>query len=131
MAGPRQWRWNLQRQSNALSERSESKGRSGAFCKAGGTQMPFYAYILRCGDDSYYVGHCKNLEHRVHEHELGEGAKYTREHLPVALVYHERFETEAEAVRRERQLKRWSRAKKQALIAGDMIRLRHAAARRQ
>lgn len=92
--------------------------------------MKFFVYILKCSDDSFYVGHCSDLQHRLAEHNRGEGAKHTRDRLPVQLVYFEQLETQNEAVHRERQLKRWSRAKKEALIGGDMAALKRAAKRR-
>jgi predicted GIY-YIG superfamily endonuclease len=86
--------------------------------------MPFWLYILRCSDGSYYVGHTDNVTARVAVHNAGRGASYTAARLPVAAVYTEGFNTRQEAVARERQLKRWSRAKKRALIEGDQKRLR-------
>ncbi|MCB9895854.1 MAG: GIY-YIG nuclease family protein [Planctomycetes bacterium] len=92
--------------------------------------LPFHTYILRCSDGSFYVGHCGDLKDRLAEHSRGEGAKHTRDRLPVELVYSEQFETQADAINRERQLKRWSRAKKEALISGDLAALKRAAKRR-
>ncbi|MBI4817585.1 MAG: GIY-YIG nuclease family protein [Deltaproteobacteria bacterium] len=85
---------------------------------------PFFLYILRCKDDSLYVGHTDDLERRVLQHETGELPCYTRERRPVALVYSCEFSTRDEALQRERQLKGWSRAKKNALIHSDFARLR-------
>jgi len=88
-------------------------------------------YILRCSDESYYVGHTDNLGERVKAHNDGRAAKYTYLRRPVTLVYSEIFKTEEEAVRRERQIKGWTRAKKEALIAGDTERLRGLSKRRK
>ena len=55
--------------------------------------MTNYTYILRCGDSSLYTGWTNNLKKRLAEHSLGKGAKYTRAHLPVLLVYYETFDT--------------------------------------
>lgn len=79
-------------------------------------------YILRCSDESYYTGHTDDLERRLEQHEVGVG-DYTARRRPVQLVYTCEFETREEALARERQIKRWSRAKKEALIAGDWRRL--------
>jgi predicted GIY-YIG superfamily endonuclease len=100
------------------------------WCNLPGATVLYFVHILRCADDSYYVGHCIDVAHRLSLHNNGEGAKHTREHRPVVLVYTEEFRTEADAVRRERQIKRWSRAKKEALIRRDVAALK-ALARRQ
>ena len=75
-----------------------------------------YTYILRCGDGSLYTGWTNDLEKRLAAHNAGSGAKYTRARRPVELVYHEIFPTKTEAMRREAQIKRLSRAEKLALI---------------
>jgi putative endonuclease len=84
----------------------------------------YYVYILRCSNDSYYVGSAQDLDARVKAHNAGRGAAYTFKHRPVYVVYSESLESELQAVRRERQLKRWSREKKEALITGDLNRLK-------
>ncbi len=81
--------------------------------------MPFFVYMLHCADDSYYIGQTDNLEKRIAEHEAGLGGGYTHTRLPVSLAWHSEFATRLEAIECERQLKGWSRAKKQALAAGD------------
>jgi len=92
--------------------------------------MAHYVYILRCADNSLYVGSAQDVSSRVKAHNDGRGATYTFKHGPVRLIYSETFGSEAEAVRRERQLKRWSREKKEALVAGDLRELRHLSKRR-
>ena len=92
--------------------------------------MAFWVYILRCADESYYVGHTENLELRVAQHQSGEVSGYTKTRRPVRLVYSESFGTRDDAFAAERQLKGWSRQKKAALIAGDWDRLRLLAQRR-
>lgn len=87
-----------------------------------------FVYILLCGDGCYYVGHTQNVSQRLQTHNSGNGPGYTASRLPVRLVYQETLATLEEAVRRERQLKGWSRAKKQALIQGDLKRLSELAA---
>jgi len=81
-------------------------------------------YILRCADDSLYIGHTQDLEWRMARHIVGEGCKYTAARLPVVLAHSEFVEDRLSAVARERQIKRWTRAKKEALIAGDFALLR-------
>lgn len=75
-----------------------------------------YTYILRCRDGSLYTGWTRDLSRRVAAHNAGRGGKYTRSHRPVMLVYAECFATRAEAMRREVQIKRLSRAEKLRLI---------------
>jgi putative endonuclease len=91
----------------------------------------FHVYILRCADGSFYAGSCENLAERVSTHQRGEGATWTAGRRPVELVYSESFPTRAAAIARERQLKRWSQAKKTALIEGNLDRLRSLAKRRR
>lgn len=86
--------------------------------------MPF-VYILRCADGLYYVGKTDNLGARLTEHQSGVGADYTAARRPVEMVYAEEHSTVQGAKNREVQLKRWSRGKKEALIAQDLKRLRH------
>lgn len=87
--------------------------------------MRWYVYILACNNHSLYVGHTHDLSVRFARHRNGTGANHTSVHAPTAILYHECFPTELKAIRREQQLKRWSHAKKKALIAGDKERLRH------
>jgi predicted GIY-YIG superfamily endonuclease len=79
-------------------------------------QLPYYVYILRCKDGSYYTGHAKDVEKRVKMHCRGRGARYTRIHEPEKLVYVEEFDSRGEAMRRERRIKTFSHNKKQHLI---------------
>jgi putative endonuclease len=88
-------------------------------------------YILRCANGSLYVGRTCDLSVRVAEHELGRGSIFTAARRPVLLVYQELFQTNAAAARRERQLKRWTTAKKEALIRGDMTSIHRLAVRRR
>ncbi len=78
-----------------------------------------YLYILRCSDGSYYVGSATNLDMRLAEHRTGEGGDYTARRLPVTLVFSDQFPTLHEAFLCERQVKGWTRAKKEALIRRD------------
>ena len=85
--------------------------------------MKGYMYILECFDGSYYTGSTNNLELRLQQHQNGEGANHTREHLPVQLVYFEEYDRIDEAFKREKQIQGWSRKKKKALINGDLEKL--------
>ncbi len=85
--------------------------------------MSFYVYILRCVDQSYYVGHTDDLQRRMAQHEAGEIPGHTQTRRPVRLVFSQEFPTRAEALVSERQLKGWSRAKKEAMISGDWERV--------
>jgi len=79
----------------------------------------FYIYILRCRDGSYYTGQANDVESRVNTHNLGIiKSCYTYKRRPVELVYAAAFITRKEAFAAERQIKKWSRKKKEALILG-------------
>lgn len=78
--------------------------------------QPFFLYILKCSDDSYYIGHTDNLEKRLCEHQEGKGCIYTASRLPIQLVYHELFASRDEAFQGEKKLKKWTRLKKEILI---------------
>lgn len=81
-------------------------------------------YILRCADGSYYCGTARQgLERRVAEHNAGALEGYTNKRRPVTLVYSEWFQRITDAIAAERQIKGWSRAKKEALIRGDFAAL--------
>jgi putative endonuclease len=82
----------------------------------------FTLYILRCADDSYYTGITRELSRRLAQHHKGE-VVYTSTRLPVQLVYQERFSREEDAVKRERQIKSWTRRKKEALIRQQLQEL--------
>ncbi|MFW5633813.1 MAG: GIY-YIG nuclease family protein [Erythrobacter sp.] len=93
--------------------------------------MGFHAYLLRCNDGSYYAGHTDDLEARIAQHRSGALGGYTAKRLPVALVWSEAFATRDDAFAAERRIKGWSRAKKEALIAGDWNRISYLARNRQ
>ena len=82
-----------------------------------------YVYILECSDGSYYTGSTTNLERRLEQHQVGEGAKYTRSRRPVRLIYSEEYDRIDVAFYREKQIQGWSRKKKQALIEGRLEEL--------
>ena len=77
-----------------------------------------YTYIVRCADGTLYTGWTNDLSRRIAAHNAGTGAKYTKPRRPVALVYSEAFDAREDAMRREVQIKRLSRAEKLALISG-------------
>lgn len=81
--------------------------------------MDFYAYLLRCSDGSYYAGHTDDIDTRVAQHQAGSFPGYTEKRRPIELVWSERFLERDQAFAVERQIKGWSRAKKEALIRGD------------
>ena len=83
------------------------------------SQLHFHVYILRCADGSYYVGHTDRIETRVAQHNSGALGGWTKSRRPVELLWSETFATRDEAFAAERRIKGWSRAKKEALIAGD------------
>ena len=95
--------------------------------------MPF-VYMLRCSDDSFYVGSCRSLPLRMWQHQEGLGASYTRKRRPVELVWSEEFDRIDHAFAREKQIQNWSRAKRIALIEqryADLPRLAERTSRRR
>ena len=90
-----------------------------------------HVYILRCADGSYYVGSARlGLERRLSEHNNGTFGGYTSRRLPVELVRAEHFADFTDAIAVERQVKGWSRAKKEALVRGDFDLIRQLSKRR-
>ncbi len=80
----------------------------------------YFVYILRCCDDRYYVGMTNDLVRRMDEHNRGMNeTAFTHDRRPVKLVYSIKFSYVWHAIRWEKQLKGWSRDKKEALIRGD------------
>lgn len=79
-----------------------------------------FTYILLCSNGEYYVGSTTDINKRLHEHEIGRGCDFTAARRPVKLIYTEEYATIEEAYKRERQLHGWSRAKKEALICGNI-----------
>jgi putative endonuclease len=75
-----------------------------------------YTYILRCDDGTFYAGWTNDLEKRTNAHNAGKGGRYTRARRPVTLVYSEDFTSKSEAMRREREIKKMTRAAKDRLI---------------
>ena len=81
-------------------------------------------YILKCSNDLYYTGSTKNLKRRLKQHQSGHGANFTKKYLPIELVYFESFSRIDWAFYREKQVQRWSRNKKEALINSEVNQLK-------
>jgi len=86
--------------------------------------VTFWAYLLHCNGGAFYAGHTDNLEHRFAQHQSGAIGGFTRDRLPVTLVWSQEFPNRLEALEAERRIKGWSRVKKLALIRGDWDRIR-------
>ena len=80
--------------------------------------MPWYVYMLRCGDGTLYTGITDDIDRRFAAHQAGKGAKYTRGRGPLELVYREELADKSAALKREYQIKRLPRLEKQALCCG-------------
>jgi putative endonuclease len=80
---------------------------------------PYCLYLLRCSDNSLYAGICIDLEQRIETHQNGKGAKYTRSRLPVTLVYHEQHRSKGDALRREINVKKWTKKRKEELVSNS------------
>lgn len=86
----------------------------------------FYVYILKCNDGSYYTGHTDDIDKRISEHRFGLIANcYTKNRRPIEVVFIQLFSTRDEAFCAERQIKGWSRKKKEALIRQDWGEIIH------
>jgi putative endonuclease len=90
-----------------------------------------YLYIVRCSDGSLYIGITRTtLEMRIAQHNDGTFEGYTRSRRPVVLVFSQWFDRIIDAIESERKLKKWTRAKKEAFIRGDIASLQMLAKRR-
>jgi putative endonuclease len=78
--------------------------------------MPYYVYVILCVDGSFYTGYTKNIDTRIRLHESGKGARYTRMHKPQKIAYLELFDTRAQAMKREKQIKRLTHQQKLDLV---------------
>ena len=78
--------------------------------------MPYFCYILECSDGTFYTGWSTDPQRRERQHNLGRGARYTRDRRPVRLVYVEELPDKPSALRRELRIKRLPREKKLKLI---------------
>lgn len=88
--------------------------------------MPYTVYILRTSANTLYIGQTNNLDKRIKEHQnkTSKSAKYIKYFQSFQLVYSDEYPTRLEAMRREYQLKHWTKAKKEALITGDLVLLK-------
>ncbi len=86
-----------------------------------------WVYILKCSDDSYYTGSTTQLQKRLGEHKNGEGGEWTKKRLPIELVFYQEVSGQNQAYLLEQQIKKWSRAKKEALIEGEWDLLKYLA----
>lgn len=80
--------------------------------------MKYFTYILLCSDNKYYVGHTADLNQRFDRHLDKVGAKFTSQNKPIKIAWYQKFESEIESIKREKQIKGWSRVKKKKLIKG-------------
>lgn len=81
----------------------------------------YFVYISRNNQNKLYIGQTTNLASRVGRHNYGQGSRFAEQHSKsFILVYSERYDTQIQAMRREKQLKGWTRAKKEALIANNL-----------
>ena len=85
--------------------------------------MTHYVYLLRCADNSLYVGETSDLRAREQQHNDGQGGRYTAKRRPVHIVYAEQYSSRQDALRRERQIKRWTSQKKELLVSGNAATL--------
>ena len=74
-----------------------------------------FVYIVRCADDTLYTGYARDPRAREVVHNSGRGARYTSGRRPVSLVYVEKFRSKGKALKREHEIKSWTRKKKEAL----------------
>lgn len=86
--------------------------------------MSYFVYILRNSHNKIYIGQTKDLTSRIVQHRGSKGSKFTKDYRDFSLVYSEQFPTQIEAMRRERQIKGWTRAKKEALISNNLALLK-------
>lgn len=104
-----------------------TKNEGSFFCSLSGAEtkkttiimIQGYVYILECSNRQYYTGSTKDLDTRLAQHQAGDGANFTKKHLPVELIYFDEFDRIDEAFYREKQIQGWSRKKKEALINGE------------
>lgn len=92
--------------------------------KSKGENNQYYLYILKNDQNDLYIGQTNNLEKRLQRHNQNDGALFTKNKPEFKLVYSEPFTTLKQAMNRELQIKKWSRAKKEALISGDLVKLK-------
>ena len=84
----------------------------------------WYLYILKCSDFSLYTGVTSDIDKRIKEYNSKKGGSYTRIRISVELIYKEQYGSKSQALKREAQLKGWTKKKKIALINGNKFKLR-------
>lgn len=77
----------------------------------------WYVYLIRCKDNSLYCGITTDVDTRFEQHRTGKGAKYTRSHPPIAVVYSEGGHNRSTASKREYEIKQWTKARKERLVS--------------
>lgn len=88
----------------------------------------YFVYIVKCSDNSYYTGVTNNVERRVYEHNTSHDVStYTHDKRPVTLVFHESFKDVNQAIAFEKQVKGWTRKKKEALIDNNWDKIKKLA----
>ncbi len=81
----------------------------------------WFVYILLCIDNSFYTGSTNDLDKRFNAHKAGKGGSYTRSHKPIKLIFHQQFDSKSEALKREIEIKSWSRKKKIKILKIDSV----------
>jgi len=76
----------------------------------------YFTYIARCADGSLYTGYCRDVKKREEKHNLGLASKYTKTRRPVIIVYFEEFLNRSDAMKREAEIKKWEKERKEILI---------------
>lgn len=82
----------------------------------GQTTQPWFVYLIRCSDGSIYTGITKTVPERIASHNAGKGAAYTAPRLPVSLLYQEQHPDRGSALRREAEIKKWRKEKKEEFV---------------
>ena len=114
------------------TDKSASNASKYSLDRLSGNSVGAYVYIVKYRDEHFYVGSTRgNLQQRIAEHNDGTHGGYTRSRRPVELMFFQEFDRLTDAVAAERQIKGWSRAKKKALICGDMAALRRLSRNRR
>jgi len=101
-------------------ERMSAKATAGFIMKNQSFSTPWWVYIVRCRDGTLYTGITTDIDRRIGDHNRGKGSKYTASRRPVKLVYSEPQADRSSASKREAQIKRYTRSKKEILIEGSI-----------
>lgn len=80
----------------------------------------WFVYVLLCEDGSFYTGASNDVEKRFLDHKKGKGGKYTRSHKPVRIIYSEKLASRSDALKREIEIKSWTREKKIRVLELDL-----------